>query len=221
MRRRDRQALLRFPERGGARKGAGRKPRGRRAGVEHRRRPSLSGRDPLHVTMKVRDGCPSLRSGRTWRVVRAGLEAAKERFGARLVHFSVQRDHLHLIVEAADVRALMRAMRALAIRLAMRLNRWWRRRGRVFADRYHARVLRTPREVRHALAYVLLNGRRHGVTSVGIDPCSSGAWFDGWAGLSVRAPAATAIVAAARTWLLRLGWRRHGPIRFGEVPGRR
>jgi REP element-mobilizing transposase RayT len=171
--------------------------------------------------MKVRDGSPSLRAERTWRVVRAGLDAAKERFGARVVHFSVQRDHLHLIVEAADVRALMRAMRALAIRLAMRLNRWWRRRGRVFADRYHARVLRTPREVRHVLAYVLLNGRRHGVARVGIDPCSSGAWFDGWAGLSVRPPAATAVVAAARTWLLRLGWRRHGPIRFGEVPGRR
>jgi hypothetical protein len=91
----------------------------------------------------------------------------------------------------------------------------------VFADRYHARVLRTPREVRHALAYVLLNGRRHGVTSVGIDPCSSGAWFDGWVGLSVPAPDASAAVAAARTWLLRVGWRRHGPIGFGEVPGRR
>ena len=150
-----------------------------------------------------------------------GLDAAKERFGARVVHFSVQRDHLHLIVEAADVRALVRAMRALAIRLAMRLNRWWRRRGRVFADRYHARVLKTPREVRNALAYVLLNGRRHGVSGVGIDPCSSGAWFDGWADPSARALETTAIVAAARTWLLRVGWRRHGPIGLGELPGRR
>jgi REP element-mobilizing transposase RayT len=171
--------------------------------------------------MKVRDGSPSLRARRTWRVVRAGLDAAKQRFGARVIHFSVQRDHLHLIVEAADVRALVRAMRALAIRLAMRLNRWWRRRGRVFADRYHARVLKTPREVRNALAYVLLNGRRHGVASLGIDPCSSGAWFDGWAGRSLRAPGAEAIVAAARAWLLRVGWRRHGPIGFDEVPGRR
>jgi REP element-mobilizing transposase RayT len=170
--------------------------------------------------MKVRDGSPSLRARRTWRVVRAGLDAAKQRFGARVIHFSVQRDHLHLIVEAADVRALVRAMRALAIRLAMRLNRWWRRRGRVFADRYHARVLRTPREVRHALAYVLLNGRRHGAARAGIDPCSSGAWFDGWAGLSVRAPGGAA-VATARTWLLRVGWRRHGPIDVRAVRGRR
>ena len=154
------------------------------------------------------------------------LGAAKERFDARVIHFSLQSNHLHAIVEARDEHALGRALRGLCVRIARALNRVLERAGRVFADRYHARVLRTPREVRHALAYTLHNARKHGMRIEGIDPCSSGAAFDGWRDRGVRALAALALsplaeppVSAARSWLLRRGWRRHGLLGIAETPG--
>jgi hypothetical protein len=87
----------------------------------------------------------------------------------------------------------------------------------VIADRYHVHVLGTPREVRNALRYVLENGRHHGVHQGTFDPASSAAWFDGWRADARRlaaaaAPAGPAFVAAAHSWLLRSGWRRHGRL---------
>ncbi|MEW6073566.1 MAG: peptide MFS transporter [Planctomycetota bacterium] len=114
--------------------------------------------------------------------MRAAFAGGKERFGFRLIHYSVLANHLHLIGEAQNRRALSRGMQGLAVRIAKGLNRHWGRRGKVFADRYHDHILRTPREVRSALAYVLRNAARHGVGGAGADPYSSGRWFDGWAG---------------------------------------
>jgi REP element-mobilizing transposase RayT len=150
------------------------------------------------------------------------LLAAKERFGFRLIHFSIQRDHLHLVAEADDTRALSRGLQGLAIRVAKALNRLWRRAGKVFADRFHARVLRSPREVRHVLAYVLCNSNKHGGPGVQVDWASSGRWFDGWSqGLLQTAAGVPRPVAAARSWLLKLGWRQYGLIDIGEWPGPR
>ena len=100
----------------------------------------------------------SLREHSLFVVVRKALAAAKQQFGFSLVHFSVQRDHLHLIAEAIDRRALSRGVQGLAIRLARAVNRQLERKGRLFADRYHARALTTPRAVKFALRYVLSNG---------------------------------------------------------------
>jgi hypothetical protein len=110
-------------------------------------------------------------------------------------------------------------VKGLAVRVARTLNRLWKRSGRVFSDRFHARPLRTPREVRSALAYVLHNARRHGLRLLGVDPCSSGPWFDGWRqGLVLEGDGPC---ARAATWLLREGWRRHGLIGIEEEPGGR
>jgi hypothetical protein len=80
------------------------------------------------------------------------------------------------------------------------------------ADRFHARLLRTPTEVRNALRYVLHNARKHGVwLGRRPDPCSSGECFEGWEDCS---PRCVRWLAAARTWLLRVGWQRAGPIRL-------
>jgi hypothetical protein len=152
-------------------------------------------------------------------VIERALHRGAERFGWRLIHYSIQITHLHLIAEACDRRALMRGMPGLAVRLARALNKLWRRTGCVFADRYYARALRTPREVRSALLYVLRNARHHGLAVDGIDPCSSAACFDGWAG-NVTARARAWVTAMARTWLLSVGWRRHGLIGFDEQPRR-
>ena len=154
--------------------------------------------------------------------LRAAFAAGCSRGGFRLVHYSVQRNHLHMIVESTNARSLSRGMQGLSIRIARTLNRLWSRSGAVFADRYHDHILRTPREVRHALAYVLNNARRHGIAlKLAIDTFASGCWFDGWrekptfkGRLTLERP-----VADARTWLLSVGWRKHRLISLAEVPG--
>ena len=163
MRRRARQLALDLrdaPRWGGRRAGAGRK-RGPKPRDAHRARPALDGRHPCHVTLKVRSGLPSLRSVKLVRELERSLAAACERRRFRVVHYSIQHDHVHLIVEAAGKLALACGMKSIAARVARAANRVFRRRGPVLADRYHRHTLRTPREVRRAIAYVLLNARRH------------------------------------------------------------
>ena len=135
---------------------------------------------------------------------------------------------MHLVVEAASARHLANGMKALAARFARGVNRVLARSGAVLADRYHLRILRTPREVRSAIAYVLLNVRKHWRQSHGVAPpvrldeASSGRWFDGWRRRPGEGPYARAgprDVALPRTWLLAAGWRRHGLIDPAEVPG--
>jgi hypothetical protein len=123
-----------------------------------------------------------------------------------------------LIAEAGDREALSRGMQGLLIRIARALNALWKRSGSVFADRFHARAVRTPREVRAALVYVLQNARRHGIQLASIDPFSSGAWFDGWRTKLEFANGLPPIVVSPRTWLLVEGWLRHGRIGFEEGP---
>ncbi len=185
MRRRPLQTVFTFPSRGGRRKGAGRKPAGKKAGVSHAVRAPLASRFPVHVTLRVRSDVPRLRTKPVYRLIRRCIIAAG-REGFRVVHHSVQGNHLHLIVEAKNSQALSRGMQGLSVRLARRLNGLFGRKGSVFADRYHARILRTPSEVRAALGYVLLNFRRHArehgrtLPRLWLDPFSSAFSFDGW-----------------------------------------
>jgi hypothetical protein len=134
-----------------------------------------------------------------------------------------------LIVEAHGKEALASGMKSIAARLARAVNRVCRRSGPVLDGRYHHRLLRTPREVRRALAYVLLNARRHlaktgraAPAGASLDPASSARWFDGWRPeVANRLPDAggNPEVSRPRSWLLRIGWRRHGLVDPGEVPG--
>ena len=178
---------LPFKLNGGARPGAGRKPKGEKAGVPHRRREFVK-RCPVHVTVKLLPGMARLRRGREYRALRAAFAAGCERNGFRLVHYAVMNDHLHLIVEADGARAFVRGVQGLLIRVARALNRVWRRRGKVFKDRYHDHVLATPREVRNAIRYVLNNAEHHErqqggerqAEGIGLDMFTSAPWFEGW-----------------------------------------
>jgi REP element-mobilizing transposase RayT len=159
------------------------------------------------------------------RALEESLRSGCERGDFRVVEYSIQREHLHALVEADDARALGRGMKSLGTRLAWTIKRVFGRTGRVLADRYHVHVLRTPREVRNAIAYVLNNARKHAVelgrrVLHSIDPASSGRWFSGW---SEPVPAAhdPPAVASPRSWLLRVGWLRHGLVSISEIPGRR
>jgi REP element-mobilizing transposase RayT len=210
---------------GGRRPGAGRRadPNPR---IRHRSREPFRGERPCHVTIRLRAGIPSLRSVRLVRELERSFPAACERREFRLVQYSLQGNHAHLIVEAADRDALGRGMKALGARIARAVNRVFARSGPVLADRYHVRVLNTPREVRHALAYVLLNGRRHAARAgrqlnraLAIDPASSGRWFEGWRESPIGSAARSTIlpVSSPRSWLLAVGWRRWGLLDPDEV----
>jgi putative transposase len=206
--------------RGGFRPGAGR-PRSGRSGVPHRSRPTLASRFPVHVTLRARFGLPSLRLRESREALLSALRAARDRFGCRIVHFSIQSTHTHLVCEANDQASLSRGLRGLLIRMARQFNRVHARRGAVWADRYHARILRTPREVRTVLVYVLGNWRHHGGERYPlgcIDPCSSAPWFDGFAEASVPASAVFPTpVSTAQTWLLSRGYQQHvGKISVDE-----
>lgn len=158
-----RQRSLEFPRWGGRRKGAGRPRKNGRAdkGVPHLPRAALAPRFPVLATWRMAEGVWSLRSRRSFRALAPALWAGAERHGFRLVHYAVLGNHVHLLVEANDRRALMRGMQGLGVRVARRLNRMMRRRGRVVADRYHARILKTPTEVRHARRHLLTNANKH------------------------------------------------------------
>jgi REP element-mobilizing transposase RayT len=211
--------------RGGPRVGAGR-PRGLRPIVYHVKRDAHPRECPAHVTLRVRGDVPSLRTRRLLKELRRSFAEACERGEFRVAQFSVQRDHLHLLVEAAGKPALGRGMKSISARVARAINRVFHRSGAVLLGRYHVHALRTPKEVRSALAYVLLNARKHWKQRTGsappvmLDEASSARWFDGWA-LRQRQPEPSepGPVAPARSWLLRVGWRRHGLLDPSEVPG--
>ena len=208
------------------RAGAGRKP-GMNRRDPHGARPPLASRFPCHVTLKARRGLPSLRDVRFVRELERSLRGACERGRFRVAHYAIQSDHVHLIVEASSREDLAAGMKSIGARFARAVNRIFRLHGSVLADRYHLHILRTPREVRNALAYVLLNARRHLAkrrgaltTSARVDPATSGRWFNGWRTLPpARVGCDPPAVAPARTWLLRVGWRRRGLIDPSEVPG--
>lgn len=211
---------------GGWRPRAGR-PRTRR-GVSHDRRECIARTHPQHITLRTVDGIPSLRSKLLFAIIRDAIAAA-QRPACRFVHFSVLDNHIHLIIEAASNEARARAIQGLKSSIARRVNRLLERSGKLFADRYHARALTSPRQVRNALRYVLNNVRHHEIDrgmlldSNWVDPCSSAPWFDGWLRPPRRAdtPPSPRATVPPTVWLLTTGWRRHGLLRVDDVPGDR
>jgi len=243
-RRKSTQIAMRFRTWGGKREGAGRKRTSKRRRVPHETRPKLASRFPVHITTRIADEMPTLRNHKRCAVIRRALIAMVDESGFRVCEFSVQRNHLHLICEAKDASCLSRGMKHLKQRIARGLNGLVTRDGKarrrpadgkprtgsVFSGRYYVHILKTPREVRHALAYVIHNGRKHGVRLptlpngvTTIDPYTSAWWFSGWKDASWKRGLppphdGQTCVSAAKTWLLEKGWRRHGLIRVDEIP---
>ena len=204
---------------GGRRPGAGRK-RGDRRRVVHRRRDSFRN-GSLHVTSRVAVGVPSLRRASIIRAIESSLRRGCERADFRVVHYSIQRDHVHWLVEANDPDALGRGMRSVLIRVAKAVNGTLGRRGPVFHLRYHAVPIQGPRQARACIAYVLNNARKHHLARRAgpddLDPASSARWFSGWT-RPVAPPLDAPAVARPRYWLFRQAWLRHGGIDPAEVP---
>ena len=204
------QELLPFRTHGGKRAGAGR-PRKSDETVPHARRPLVDGRTPVHVTLRMRRGVWNLRSQRGFSQVALALGEERKRGLLRVVAYSVQGNHVHMVVEADSATDLSRRMKGFGARFAKAVNRMMGRvRGKVLAERYHAVPLRSPKQVRNALLYVLENHARHGARS----SFNALAGPDPFAGTSVRAvargfPALPApLLSAPRSWVLRVGIER-------------
>jgi REP element-mobilizing transposase RayT len=226
--------------RGGKRKGAGRKPKGERAGSRHETRPVVKPQYALHVVLRVVPQVGNLRRRKMYQALREATVVAAVRERMRIVHISLQHNHVHLLVEAKDNKALALGMQGFEISAARNINTmvgegpYRRRRGRVFADRYHLEVITSPRRARHALSYILNNWRKHGEDRSGlpstwlVDPFSSGISFPDWTELAdtqlmwpMRETYDPLIVRRPESWLLRDGWKLTGTISARDVPGRR
>jgi REP element-mobilizing transposase RayT len=212
------QQELAFRTRGGRRRGAGRKRSHFRSSVPHSARPEHRKTNPVHVTLRGSRLLPSLRQQRLFFELRRAL-GRTPRAWFRVVHFSVQTDHVHLLVEADDKSSLSRGLMGLAGRLAHAINRVLGRAGRVWEDRCHCRALASPREVRHAIVYVLMNAKKHIANAPNVDRCSSAVWFADWKEPLARAPPQEdPITQPPQTWLLRTGWKRYGLVGLTEQP---
>jgi putative transposase len=183
---------------GGKRDGAGRKKVKERSSVPHRSRKPHVHRHPVHITLRATREAGCLRAKRPFKAIRKAIRSANESGRIRVVHYSVQGNHIHLIVEAAGETTLSRGLQGLNIRIARAINKLLHRTGTVLAERYHRHDLATPTEVEHAIRYVLQNFRKHNAQPLPhdwIDPCSSSHELN------------TFTVEPPRTWLLAKGWR--------------
>lgn len=222
---------------GGKRRGAGRKPVGPRANTSHRSRPEIEASQALHITLRIAPEIGCMRRRETFRAIRDASKTAAKHEAFRIVHLTIQGTHLHLLAEAEDKHALARGMQSFKVSAARHVNKalgdeHQRRRGRVFADRYHLVVITSPTQMRCTLSYVLNNWRHHHDwrTAPGwlVDPYSTGYAFRGWCELADGAPLWPAgeydwlVAREPRSWLLCDGWRRvrgAESISVFEVPG--
>jgi REP element-mobilizing transposase RayT len=229
--------------RGGKRRGAGRKPKDQRAGERHQARPDFKACHPLHVVMRIAPAVGSLRRRKMYKAMRAATITAAMRERFRIVHISLQRTHVHMLVEAEHKTALARGMQGFQISAARNINTVLgdgkrRRRGKVFMDRYHIEVITTPTQAHHTIRYILGNWRHHGEDQQGlpstwlVDPFSTGILFPDWVELEdrswedrpwmwpIRDTDDPLIVRRPTTWLLAEGWKKTGPISARDVPSR-
>jgi REP element-mobilizing transposase RayT len=212
---------------GGRRRGAGRKPSGPKTAGAHRKRVALSPRHPVLATLRTVPDLPRLRQGCFYQAIRRVLARYLDGVEFRVVHISIQHNHLHLIVEAADEKALTRGMQSFAINAARAINEAWGRGGKVFAYRYHANHIKTRSYARNALSYVLNNWRHHredyylGIANEAkLDEYSSAISFVGWTKKYRVPPDHEPLpVSVPKTELLVSGWLSYGLIDCWECPG--
>jgi hypothetical protein len=228
-----------FKQRGGKRCRAGRPPKGYRAGSPHTAREVLHERFPVHVTLRVVREIGSLRKKAAYHAIRQATLTSAASGRIRIVHLSVQRTHLHLLVEAKNEKLLAAGLQGFQVAAAKYLNTAYgkvtkgpRRQGVVFVDRYHAEIIRSPTQMRHAMAYVLLNFRKHREDQVAPMDQWKTDWFSSawtfphwteygdeaflWRGPTTYEPLWTWL---PQTWMAAEGWKKISPtISCHEVP---
>lgn len=211
---------------GGRREGSGRK---KTSQTRHVSRPRFTKHNPLHVTLRMTKETPSLKRNDVYSDLRDSIAHARKAVGLRLVHFSILSNHIHLLIESESKKKLESAMKSLLITFALKLKR--RGYEKVFERRYHVHVLKSRRETRNALGYILLNEEKHkgteikNIKTVRPSQFDSAHTFKQWRELLGYKPqvlaaagngdgvhsstdrrAMNTLLSAPQSWLLRRGW---------------
>lgn len=189
--------------------------------IRHGKRPDVNG--PVHVTVRIRAGLPNMRTPRAYRALERVFRKGKEREGFRLVQYAVLANHMHLFVDADDKRSLAKGMQGLKVRIARALNKHWHRKGTLFFDRYHSRVIKQSlHEIKKVLRYVLQNARKHGVSvpEGEADPYSSAPWFNWWQKREMRRPLRSPPVVGPSRCITTVFAHQHG-LDIDDLPGPR
>ncbi len=200
---------------GGKRRGAGRKNKS--STVNHGARQIITHKTPLHITMKLKRGLNGLRTQKMLQQLKTSLGKAKAK-GLRTIHFSLQSNHLHLFAESDSNQALASGMNSFGARFGREIRKRLRGSGSVFNGRYHIHILKTPRETRHALAYVLMNTSKHQGGEPEYDVYSSNRQFKEWRKLlgskkqfalaDGQAEPVPDYLSHPKSWLAGVGWKR-------------
>lgn len=193
---------------GGRRRGAGRPNKSGR--VSHERRETVDYKKPLHLTLKVSAKKWDLRCEDVSAAFKNGAAGA-QKFGLRILHYSILRDHIHLIVEAKDNHSLAQGMRSFGSRLGIALRKIFGGSGPVFKGRYHLSVIKSPSQMKNSLAYVLQNFAKHSQLLKHVDQFSSAAYFNDWSALF--GPTAGPILLD-----LNVSQRQLAPERLAQIP---
>ena len=157
-----------------------------------------------------------MRTPRAYRFLERAFRAGRARNGMHLIEYTVLSNHVHMIVEVHNRMQLSRGMQGLNIRLAKALNKYWRRKGKVFAERYFSVPVKSVQHAMKVLKYVLNNARKHGirVPKGTPDPFSSAKWFPRWRGRPRRPLRSPPVMESWSFW----PW---GGFDVDEVPGQR
>ena len=198
----------------------------------------------MHITVKARKGLPSFRSQRIHNmmleVLRNQIYVLRKYAGAfKVAHFSIQTNHIHIMIEADDTKTLRSGVSGLVIAFARQLAKLLgRKKCKVWAERFHSRELHAPRDVRNVLSYIFQSFKHHETThgsGMRSRPhrYSSARWFDGWyqqvlipipidesAYMRGPPPWVPTTAGEPRTWLLGTGRKeRHGKLNMMDRPG--
>jgi REP element-mobilizing transposase RayT len=140
-------------------KGAGRKAIHDK-GIRHTKREMIKKDTVLHLTLKIEKNKANLKNKSILKALQHSIKKARS-LGLKVIHYTLEYDHVHLLIEASDKISLGKGMQSLGISFSKGINKIKKQTGKVFKTRYHFRKLNSPREIKNALNYILGNGIKH------------------------------------------------------------
>jgi REP element-mobilizing transposase RayT len=152
-------------------KGAGRKAIHDK-GIRHIEREVIKKDTVLHLTLKIEKNKANLKNKSILKALQQSIKKARL-LGLKVIQYTLEYDHVHLLVESSDKISLGKGMQSLGISFSKKINKIKKQNGKVFKTRYHFRKLSTPREIKNVLNYILGNGVKHKESSSIVSPFNS------------------------------------------------
>lgn len=142
------------------------------AGIRHTKRPDLTRPSSLHLTVKIEKSKANLKNKNVLAILKKAIFNAR-RQGLKVIHYSLEYDHIHLIIEADNNRTLGKGMQAFGVTLAKAINRMRKVKGQVYKHRYHFRQITSSRQLKNVMTYIFNNGVKHKTSATALSPFNS------------------------------------------------